>query len=89
MAYDRYEIEHHLTPAGWVSGSDSDQTSHTTVKPPGDRVETWLMKMRQSSGWAPEDITWQRIWFNPIISEEKRAALRKSFSAPGRNFPST
>ena len=55
MAYDRYEVEHHLTPAGWVTGTVTDSgNQETIVEPPTDRVETWLYKMEQSSGWSRE-----------------------------------
>src|SRR5438270_6943243 len=82
MAYDRYEIEHHLTPTGWKAGSESDQSSHSSVIPPADRIETWLYKMRQSSGWSPEDVKWDRIWVHPEMTEAQRTAIRDSFPSP-------
>ena len=63
MAYDRYEVEHHLTPAGWVTGTVTDSgNQETIIEPPTDRVETWLYKMEQSSGWSRECPHWDLIW---------------------------
>ena len=38
MSYDRYEIEYHLTPTGWVAGTDSDMGSAQKAAEPPDRV---------------------------------------------------
>jgi hypothetical protein len=89
MAYDRYEVEHHLTPAGWVTGTVTDSgNQETIVEPPTDRVETWLYKMEQSSGWSRESRHWELAWKHPSMSLEERRALRASFTPPGREFPS-
>lgn len=89
MAYDRYEVEYHLTPAGWVAGTTSDMGREEKVDPPSDRVETWLYRMKQSSGWSPEDRDWRLIWTHPTMSSDARIALRRSFPPPGREFPSS
>src|SRR5256885_1236776 len=89
MAYDRYEIEFHLTPTGWVTGTEFCQgTPERVVTVPADRVETWLLKAEQSSGWSREDREWQLTWVHPTLSEAERVSLRRSFDAPSRGFPS-
>jgi hypothetical protein len=88
MAYDSYSIEHHLTFDGWKTGSESyPQTADKDAEPPFDRVETWLLQVEQSSGWAPEIVSWQLIWHDPTKEEAVRQKLRYSFEVPGRNFP--
>jgi hypothetical protein len=85
MAIDFYEAEYHLTPTGWMVGTTSEGS---TMAPPSDRVETWLYRMEQRSGWSPEDRDWRLIWMHPTMPISDRVALRSSFQSPGREFPS-
>jgi len=90
MVYDRYEVEYHLTPGEWLTGTVKDfgdKEKENVVEPPSDRVETWLYKMEQSSEWSPEDIGWYLIWIHPSLAPADRVALRHPFLPPGRKFP--
>lgn len=69
MAYDRYDMQFHLTPNGW-STSDA---------PPPDRIETLNLHVYQASGWSREERTWSRIWENEEVSGAEREALYKKF----------
>jgi len=88
MAYDRYEVEYHLTPSGWVAGTVTDfGNQEKVIEPPPDRVETWLYEMEQSSGWSAESRHWRIIWTHPTMPLADRTVLRRSFPPPGREFP--
>jgi len=83
MAYDRYSIEWHLTPRGWIGGTETYfGKSETEVAPPADRVETWLVEVEQSSGYSPEDVRWTVIWSDSRKSPDDIDKLRASFPAP-------
>jgi hypothetical protein len=88
MAYDRYSIEYHLTPRGWIEGTTTyfSATDHKAA-PPFDRVETWLKDVEQSSGWSREDVSWSRIWQDSTKTAEEIKTLRAKFPPP-HNFPS-
>ena len=88
MAYDRYSIEYHLTPRGWIEGTTTYfGTVDREVALPADRVETWLKDVEQSSGWSPEDVSWSRTWRDPTKTDDEIKALRAKFPAPHK-FPS-
>ena len=43
MTYDSYQVEYHLTPHGWITGTVTDSgEKENATEPPFDRVETWL-----------------------------------------------
>ncbi len=71
MSYDRHTEEHHLTPAGWVTGPR-----------PSDAVETWLKKTEQSSGYSEEEIDWQQTWVSDTATQVERAELNTKFQHP-------
>ena len=88
MAYDRYEAEYHLTPAGWIIGTITDfGSTEAVIEPPPDRVETWLYEMEQSSGWSGEARHWRLLWAHPTMTVADRSIVRKSFPPPRGGFP--
>lgn len=83
MAYDRYSIEWHLTPGGWVRGTETYfGKSEKEIPPPSDRVETWLIEVEQSSGYSTEDVDWKTIWSSPDRTPLEIAAIRSAFPPP-------
>lgn len=83
MSLDSTDDEYHLTPSGWVEGThycygEADKI----IGRPVDTVETWVRKMTQSISFAPERITWNRIWISPDYSESERMALEKKYPRP-------
>lgn len=72
MAYDSDQGSYHLTPRGWIEGSE----------PPPDRLETWDYDMYQASGWSKEVFNFERVWINEVVSEAERNAVWKKFGAP-------
>jgi len=84
VAQDDYEFERHLTPNGWVMGSEwVNGTPIKTVAPPPDRVETWKELHQDSSGgWAPPAISSKPVWQSPDVSAELRAELNEKFPRP-------
>jgi hypothetical protein len=87
MAYDRYSIEWHLTPNGWVKGTETYfGKAEREVLPPSVRVETWLIEVEQSSGYSPEDVDWKPIWTSADSTPEEISTLRSSFPPPPK-FP--
>jgi hypothetical protein len=84
MATDDHETELHLTPNGWVRGSERVNGRPTkTIDPPVDRVETWIEEISDSSeGWDPPTISSKLIWKSPTVSSEVRAELNQRFPRP-------
>ena len=82
MSQDRTEQEYHLTPNGWVAGSFYVYGNKTEDVPtPADRIETWIEKIDDSSGRAPEVISWSMVWRSESASEEV-SELHKKFPRP-------
>jgi hypothetical protein len=87
MAVDRYSVEYHLTPRGWMRGTETFfSKTEKEVAPQDDRVETWLKEVEQTSGYSPEDVDWTLIWSDPTKTKEEIAKLRSSFP-PLFQFP--
>jgi hypothetical protein len=84
MAQDDHEIEHHLTPNGWVNGNEwVNGTLIKTVEPPPDRIETWIELIADSSeGWDPPTVSSRLVWESPVASPESRAKLKEKFPRP-------
>jgi hypothetical protein len=77
MSYDSSDDFYHLTPNGWV-----DQNDDKLI--PADRVETWHRRMRQSSGWSKEDVSWTCVWAHSSMSRVERDQLREKYPIPVR-----
>ena len=83
MAYDKYDVEYHLTPQGWVSGTEwFFGKVQKEVPPPEDRVETWIRHEEQSSGWSRPDIEWKRAWISDAVSGQEIEKLHQRFPRP-------
>lgn len=85
MSWDKTTKEWHLTPHGWVEGTFSvygNVQNPGVISPPGDRVETWLREMEQSSGFSREVVTWNRNWKSTDYTEEEIQALYKKYPKP-------
>jgi hypothetical protein len=83
--YDSFGIEYHLTPTGWVKGSEWEFNKQVSDVPtPGDRVLTLKLSVRQSSEWSKEDAQWEEICRSVSIIGEELEALKKRFPLPGR-----
>jgi hypothetical protein len=78
--YDRYTLEMHLTPSGWVEGTAS--YGDKPIDRPADAVETWLKKVEQSSGFDTEDIDWCLVWKTEVVKAEELTALSTRFPHP-------
>src|ERR1700690_3365779 len=78
--YDRYSIEMHLTPGGWVEGTAS--YGDRPIERPADAVETWLKKVEQSSGFDTEVIDWSLPWKSEAVKAEELSALQTKFPHP-------
>lgn len=83
--YDSFDIEYHLTPVGWVKGTEWEfNRKDKEVPSPSDRVLTLLLSVRQSSGWSRESVAWKESWRAPSITDEELEILQKKFPRPGR-----
>jgi hypothetical protein len=87
MSFDRYDIELHLTPNGWVHGTDRyyGEIEHAE-EPPADRVLTVRKQTEQSSGWAPAVVTFNVLWKRPG-AEREIEALKAAHPLPGLLVP--
>ena len=81
MAQDDHEIEHHLTPNGWVNGNEwVNGTQIKTVDYPPNRIETWIELISDSSeGWDPPAFSSKPVWEATDIPADVKANLRQKF----------
>src|SRR5581483_4210006 len=86
MAGDDFKVEYHLTPNGWVVGSEYFFDKVRVERPiPADRIETWIRREYEPSPWSPTDVTWYLSWpsnGNPNTNK----VLREKFGKPVRDF---
>jgi hypothetical protein len=83
MADDDYATDWHLTPRGWVQGTDVYFGRPTAESPPPeDRVLTMRDRVYQRSNWSREEKSWTQIWRSPVISDSEIAALRARYADP-------
>ncbi len=77
------QTEYHLTPRGWVRGTESYFDRMTkALAPPPDRVETWVRTVTQDPNWIGFEVDWQQVWTSHDIGFEKRRALNRTFPHP-------
>jgi len=81
MAADNYKTEDHLTPHGWVRGTESNfgRIIGKEVPRPEDAVLTTKYSDYQRSGWSKSEISWEVIWRSPDISDLELQALFELF----------
>lgn len=90
MASDDLETEYHLTPRGWIEGTERffGKVQREEVERPADAIETWVHKIYQRSEWSREERSWHCIWYNPSFEENERKERRSEFPKPTEDFPS-
>jgi hypothetical protein len=87
MAVDHLETEYHLTPDGWVEGTEKFFGKGKEKPIPANRLETWLREETQSSRFSAPDVSWRLIWpENTDLAANK--SVRAKFPKPGKDFPS-
>ncbi|MGH7514771.1 MAG: hypothetical protein ACREOQ_17840 [Gemmatimonadales bacterium] len=81
MAVDRWTLEYHLTPKGWVVGTSTffDKVEDPAVPRPSDAVETWIEKHYQKSAFSKEEVSFNRTWVAPDASPETISKLHAHF----------
>ncbi len=84
MATDEHQIERHLTPNGWITGSEwLNGTQTRKIEPPPERIETWVEEISDSSeGWAPPTAFSKIVWEASNVPAQVRAELRERFPRP-------
>lgn len=87
MAVDRWSLEYHLTPRGWVVGTSTffDKVEEPVTPRPDDAVETWLETGYQRSAFSREENTFSRTWVNPAASEDVIRALHERYPDDDRD----
>ena len=88
MASDNLRTEYHLTPDGWVEGTERyfNSVRDKEVARPDNAVETWECQIYQQSDWSPEDHRVRRVWHDPSKSTEELKTLREQFGPPDKYF---
>ena len=62
--------EWHLTPSGWVRGTEREDFVGLTERPtPDDRVLTMKYTSYSSSIYQPVESTWTELWRSPDEDE--------------------
>ena len=82
MAADDVLTEYHLTPDGWVKGTEQYFGSGARVPRPATAVETWKCRIYQRSIYSEEQRSEELIWHATDVSEAERQALHAKFPRP-------
>ena len=85
MAEDNLLTEYHLTPTGWVQGTERffrRVSQDGEVKRPKDAVETWERHIYQRSMWSRESYSVNRVWHDESVPEPDRKELRSRLGMP-------
>jgi hypothetical protein len=85
MSADRFEEEHHLTPAGWRKGSQKlyDNETKTVVRPIG-AVLTMVKESISPCGIEPAEVSWREIWRSRKAGVKQIDSLLKKHGDPMR-----
>lgn len=65
MAASNEWDEWHLTPTGWVQGTEKTDFAYKEVDPPVDRVATYIYQEYVGSVHSGTHISWEEIWVKP------------------------
>jgi len=86
MSADKYTLECHLTPTGWMKGTRAFYGKIVeTISPPKDRVLTLLKDSVTACGIDPEEVEWKEIWRSRKNTDVKAISrLEKQFGAHPR-----
>jgi hypothetical protein len=69
--------EYHLTPRGWIDGTEKTDFALTEKAPPEDRVATYKFSEFLSSIYSKPDFGWDCLY----SGGSKEAALKAQFGA--------
>jgi hypothetical protein len=79
MSADKYDLECHLTPYGWVKGTYTYYGKTTEkILPPEGRILTLLKKSVTACGIDPEEVDWEELWREPTATRQI-SRLRNKF----------
>jgi len=84
MSADNWRQEYHLTPNGWIKGTDRSygHVQGDPVERPIDAVETWEEHITQSSIYSETFSHKKLLWTSPAHSQEVRDAIKAGFREP-------
>lgn len=78
-----YDVEFHLTPNGWVRGTEwFVGIIQAEITPPPNRILTIVKRVTTSAATGRDEISWRNTWRNTAIPEAEVAAVRSRFQAP-------
>lgn len=78
-----YSVEYHLTPGGWVRGSEwFVGILQAEVEAPPQRAVTLIKRVCARPGHSALDISWSEGWRDQGMSEQNLMALRSRFPLP-------
>jgi len=74
MAADDVSTEYHLTPEGWVKGTERyfGKSGGNEVERPENAVATWVHRIYQRSIWSQEERSCRMTWHDESTPEEVR-----------------
>ena len=84
MAVDDLTTEYHLTPDGWVTGTERffRDVVGEEIERPCSAVETWEYRIYQRSQWSGEERSCRMIWHDAAVPQTEREELRSRFRRP-------
>lgn len=76
----KYESEVHLTPQGWVRGSEwFEEVLQAEAAPPEGTLLTMMKQEYMRADASHPDIEWTQRWRSPAVTDAELASLRERF----------
>ena len=85
MTEDNVLTEYHLTPAGWVKGTERyfrKVAGKGEIERPQEAVETWERHIYQRSMWSQENYRVRMVWKDESVPEPNRKELPSRSGMP-------
>jgi hypothetical protein len=84
VAHDNVKSHFHLTPRGWVAGSEwlLDNVQNQDRPRPEDAVATYESCIYRRSPWSQEQGAWREVWRKVGVQDSEIVSLFGQFRMP-------